>query len=63
MYCGTSRTWPGSISVPSMRAKNSFRPVNSIRAKAYAAKAQEKMLPMMEKITTTMELIRYTWNG
>src|SRR2546421_244219 len=32
MYCGTSRTCPGSISVPRVIAKNSLRPRNWCRA-------------------------------
>ena len=58
MYCGTSRTCPGSIMVPSMRTKKSFRPPKSRRAKPYAASEQDSRLPMMLSTTMTAELTR-----
>ena len=58
MYCGTMITWIGSMMVPSMMANKSFLPVNSSRAKAYAAIEQETRLPMMQPSTTMAELTR-----
>ncbi|WP_307836996.1 hypothetical protein [Plantactinospora mayteni] len=58
MYCGTSSTCPGSIMVPSIRAKKSLRPVKFNRAKPYAASEQESRFPTMLSTTITNELAR-----
>ncbi len=63
MYCGTTTTWKGSMSVSSMMANHSPLSRNFSRANAYAASVQANRLPAMAPITTMAELMMYWPKG
>ena len=63
MYCGTTTTWKGSMSVNSMMANHSPRSRNFSRANAYAARVQANRLPAIAPITTMKELMMYWPKG
>src|SRR5215207_6991910 len=63
MYCGTTTTWKGSMSVNSMMANHNPRSRNCSRANAYAASVQANRLPAMAPTTTMKELMMYWPKG
>src|SRR5690606_21741620 len=57
-YCGISTTWCGKSSDANMSANQRLRPLNLIRAKAYAAMEQVSRLPRMQNRTMMNEFLK-----